>query len=211
MGTIISFLPFRPEQIEVCLEFANTVRWHASAQPEEKLHSYADLVRWSREKRLLKTNEAKTLIEMADQQPGQAAEALQQALSLREAIYRVFTAQVHGQRPAQTGLDQINTAVSESLERSQVFATSGGFQWGLKADEPTLDQMLRPIALSAVNLLTSEELLPRVGQCADDRGCGWLFLDRSKNRSRQWCDINDCGNRAKQKRHYERTQRKKRK
>jgi predicted RNA-binding Zn ribbon-like protein len=34
--------------------------------------------------------------------------------------------------------------------------------------------------------------------------CGWLFLDRSKNRSRAWCDMAVCGNRAKASRHYRR-------
>ena len=34
--------------------------------------------------------------------------------------------------------------------------------------------------------------------------CGWLFLDRSRNRSRTWCDMAVCGNRTKAKRHYRR-------
>ena len=34
--------------------------------------------------------------------------------------------------------------------------------------------------------------------------CGWLFLDRSKNRSRMWCDMAVCGNRVKARRHYHR-------
>ncbi len=34
--------------------------------------------------------------------------------------------------------------------------------------------------------------------------CGWLFIDRSKNRSRTWCDMSVCGNRVKASRHYRR-------
>ena len=34
--------------------------------------------------------------------------------------------------------------------------------------------------------------------------CQWLFLDRSRNRSRTWCDMTVCGNRAKASRHYQR-------
>ena len=37
--------------------------------------------------------------------------------------------------------------------------------------------------------------------------CGWLFVDRSKNRSRTWCDMAVCGNRAKASRHYQRQRR----
>ena len=28
-------------------------------------------------------------------------------------------------------------------------------------------------------------------------GCGWLFLDQSRNSSRRWCASGDCGNRAR--------------
>jgi len=63
--------------------------------------------------------------------------------------------------------------------------------------------MLWPILRSGADLLASEDR-ERVGQCADDRGCGWLFFDASRNRSRRWCNMEDCGNRAKAKRHYAR-------
>lgn len=33
--------------------------------------------------------------------------------------------------------------------------------------------------------------------------CRWLFLDKSKNQSRRWCDMKVCGNRAKARTHYE--------
>ena len=60
--------------------------------------------------------------------------------------------------------------------------------------------MLWPVAHSAAELLISDDL-DRVKQCADDRGCGWLFVDTSRNRSRRWCSMESCGNRAKVQRH----------
>ncbi len=44
----------------------------------------------------------------------------------------------------------------------------------------------------------------RVKACAE-AGCGTLFHDTSRNRSRRWCAMEDCGNRAKARRHYART------
>ncbi|MEO6889729.1 MAG: CGNR zinc finger domain-containing protein, partial [Ktedonobacteraceae bacterium] len=55
---------------------------------------------------------------------------------------------------------------------------------------------------SAVELLTSEEV-KRVKECPA-RDCGWLFLDMSKNGSRQWCSMEGCGSRAKMRRQYAR-------
>jgi predicted RNA-binding Zn ribbon-like protein len=48
-----------------------------------------------------------------------------------------------------------------------------------------------------------EKRLDRVKICpADD--CRWAFYDTSRNRSRQWCSMEVCGNRAKARAHRER-------
>jgi hypothetical protein len=60
--------------------------------------------------------------------------------------------------------------------------------------------MLWPIAHAALELLTDAEL-HRVKRCA---GCPWLFLDHSKNTSRRWCAMNDCGTHAKVRRYVAR-------
>ena len=66
-----------------------------------------------------------------------------------------------------------------------------------------LERVVWPVARSAADLLTSD-LLSRVRRCEDDRGCGYLFIDTSRNRSRRWCSMESCGNRAKARRHYAR-------
>jgi predicted RNA-binding Zn ribbon-like protein len=43
----------------------------------------------------------------------------------------------------------------------------------------------------------------RLRQCRGE-GCGWLFLDGSRNGSRVWCSSADCGNRSRARRHYRR-------
>lgn len=55
-------------------------------------------------------------------------------------------------------------------------------------------------AQSALSLAASPEP-DRLKICPN---CGWLFLDRSRNSSRTWCDMAVCGNRNKAKRHYQR-------
>jgi predicted RNA-binding Zn ribbon-like protein len=53
-------------------------------------------------------------------------------------------------------------------------------------------------AYSALRLLAEGES-ERIRICGN---CGWLFVDRSRNRSRIWCDMSVCGNRVKAARHY---------
>ncbi len=189
--------------IELCLDFANTAEWHASDHPEEHLNNYTDLVSWAETKRVISASEANALNKEAERHPGRAAHTLSQAIELREAIYRIFSAQARGRALPQADLEILNRELSNALSKAQIVSTASGFRWGW-AGEVALDRILWPIARSAADLLTWDRWLARVGQCNDDRGCGWLFLDKSKNRSRQWCDIKDCGNRAKQRRHYRR-------
>jgi predicted RNA-binding Zn ribbon-like protein len=70
----------------------------------------------------------------------------------------------------------------------------------MAGNKAKLDWILCPVIRSAAELLVSEKFR-RVKKCADPI-CGWLFLDISRNRSRRWCDMRDCGNRAKASRYY---------
>lgn len=56
------------------------------------------------------------------------------------------------------------------------------------------------LAVSALSLLASDTMR-RLRICAN---CRWLFMDRSRNSSRLWCDMAVCGNRRKASRHYQR-------
>jgi predicted RNA-binding Zn ribbon-like protein len=186
----------------LCLDFANTADWHASDQPEERLNSYANLVSWSEQVGILTKDEAQQLLREAAHRPNDAATVLDRAIAFREAIYRIFSAISRGTSPREADLAILNEILSATLGRLQLVSTPDGFSWEWNAGGDRLDQMLWPVAQSAADLLTSAELV-RVGQCADER-CGWLFMDMSRNRSRRWCDMRDCGNRAKARRHYER-------
>lgn len=188
---------------ELCLDFANTAEWHASDDPHEHLDTYNDFVDWSEHAGTIEAEWAERLRRQASANPQAADRVLEDAIELREAMYRIFAAVVSGQDPAESDLGRISSAFSLALERARLSPEDGSFGWRWAGDAGALDRPLFPILRSAVSLLTSEEL-NRVGQCADDRGCGWLFLDMSRNRSRRWCDMEDCGNRAKAKRYYER-------
>ena len=189
----------------LCLDFANTVEWHASDHPDDKLHNYADLIAWAEATAILLPDRADRSRQMAQKQPKMAGAAFDRAIQLREAIYRLFV-DVSEQGAFHAGdLALLNEALGESLSHLQVVASSAGFDWGWAESSVDFDQILWPVARSAGDLLISDKL-ERVRQCADDRGCGYLFVDTSRNRSRRWCSMESCGNRAKAHRHYQRQQ-----
>jgi predicted RNA-binding Zn ribbon-like protein len=186
----------------LCLDFANTASWRASNQLTEHLRSYSDLVAWAHEKGLLTSEEQEHLLRRATLDPNAAEATLRQAIELRECIYRIFSAIANGRTVKQSDLDFINEALAEATTHFRVIADAEGFVWDWERGD-VCDSMLWPVVRSAVNLLTSEDL-GRVGECADERGCGWLFFDTSRNRSRRWCSMEECGNRAKARLHYKR-------
>jgi predicted RNA-binding Zn ribbon-like protein len=99
-----------------------------------------------------------------------------------------------------TDLKGFNRALASMLSHSRLAPSEGGLRWDWDSRWDKLDSVIWPVVKSAVDLMTSEAI-KRVGQCADER-CGWLFWDASRNRSRRWCDMSDCGNRAKVRRFY---------
>lgn len=80
-----------------------------------------------------------------------------------------------------------------------------GIQVALSVDgevELSADTAVGLIAAAAAKVAI-EKRLDRVKICpADD--CRWAFYDTSRNRSRQWCSMEVCGNRAKARAHRER-------
>lgn len=183
-----------------CLSFANTLDWHASAQPVETLHDYGDLISWARQNNLLSPNIGATLLTLAAPQRAEAATVYSAAIDLREAIYRTFQAINHATTALSADLSLINQHYRTAANQLELVECDNTFGWRWSTLSAALDAPLWPVAWSTVELLTSP-WLARVKICEDTRGCGYLFIDTSKNRSRRWCSMESCGNRAKVQRH----------
>lgn len=189
---------------ELCLDFANTAEWHASDTPIELLRTYRDLVTWSQRVGLLDAETAGRLLREVRKHPADAAAVLTRAIALREAIYGIVLAILQRRPPDASILQGFNRELRTAFRHLQVVPRPGGLAWNWDFADRHFEAMLWPVVRSAAELLTSERHA-RIGQCADDRGCGWLFLDTTKNRSRRWCAMGDCGNRAKARRYYRRS------
>lgn len=188
------------------LDFTNTAEFHASEHPDEMLETYDDLVSWSLAAGLITKSEARDLLIKAEKTPRAASIIFGKALELRETLYRIFSAIAGGSQPDEKDFSEFNHYLNETLNKSQISPTDEGYRWTWLIDENSFDRMLWPIVREAANLLTSKDIR-RVGECADDRGCGYLFFDTSRNHSRRWCSMEACGNRAKAQRHYQRKSR----
>jgi len=189
----------------LCLDFANTVDWHASKNPVETLNEYADLIEWSVNRGIISDDAKDVLLRKSEEKPVEAQAVLEKAREIRENIYQIFSDTAHGHPIKITDLKGFNKALAIMLSHSMLAPYEEGLKWDWDSNSDELDSVIWPVVKSAVDLMTSEAI-KRVGQCADEKGCGWLFWDRSRNRSRCWCDMSDCGNRAKARRFYAKSQ-----
>jgi predicted RNA-binding Zn ribbon-like protein len=184
------------------LDFTNTVSWTTPERTNERLRCYADLVRWTGEAGLADPGEVRSLSRLAAARPRQADRVFGHAVELREALHQVFSAQAAGSRPEGAAVTRLNRFVGRALERLRLDGGGeGAWSWRWNAREE-LERPLWGVTWAAARLLTSDEL-PVLKRCAADQ-CGWVFLDRSRNRARRWCDMKVCGNNEKARRFYRR-------
>jgi predicted RNA-binding Zn ribbon-like protein len=210
----------------LCLDFVNTAGWRGQSDSAGVLRDFEDLVAWTQHAGGLSTRQGRDLLKRAASEPARARTVHEQAISLREALYLVFSSLAAGRAAEPADLATINATVTDAYQHLRLaprppseFAprppfelaprpSSGlaplgdSFAWEWHEADGSLELPVWMIARSAAELLTSDSL-GRVRECAGER-CDWLFLDASRNRSRRWCDMAECGNRAKAQRSYAR-------
>jgi predicted RNA-binding Zn ribbon-like protein len=185
----------------LALNFANTVSDRASAHAREKLTDYNRLVFFGIDSGVL--TRVDRLFALAGESPGLGKSALQKAIQFREALYAIFSAVVEHRTIPGNALTHLNLMLQEAAAHGRLVYQDRRFVWECMYMDSYLDSLLWPIARAAADLLMSDEI-QNVRICAA-HDCGWLFVDRTKNRRRRWCDMKVCGNRVKARRHYQRT------
>jgi predicted RNA-binding Zn ribbon-like protein len=118
-------------------------------------------------------------------------------LSIRETADRLFRGAVSKAAIATGDLPGFLQACADGLAGSSIEIGAPGRPFG---DPATPIAFEAALAVSALSLLRNDTI-PRLRICPN---CAWLFIDRSRNSSRLWCDMAVCGNRQKASRHYRR-------
>lgn len=187
---------------ELAIDFTNTVGSRGGT-PEEHFGTYGDVLSWAETRGVIGRAEAQRLHQDAARRPAAARAALSEALALREALYRAIAAGASGRKPAAADLATINAQVATSFSGAELRPTRGRLTLAFEPHgrSPLAEPILTPVIRAAIELLTGDALA-RVRLCAD-ASCAWLFLDTTRNRTRRWCDMKECGNRNKVRRFRE--------
>ncbi|HTF46903.1 MAG TPA: ABATE domain-containing protein [Pseudonocardia sp.] len=126
---------------------------------------------------------------LLDTPPAVDAEGLARTVALREAIYRLARARTAGRAAEPADQAELNRAAEPAPVGIQLLHPA---QVARRGD---LTAALSTLAREAIELLGG----PAAGQLKVCRGdlCTRLFLDSSRRGDRRWCDMRECGNRAK--------------
>jgi predicted RNA-binding Zn ribbon-like protein len=119
----------------------------------------------------------------------------------RAALIGMFDRAGEGEAPDPRHIERLNV---EMLGRApaSIWRPRGRVAGDWSIGRARLERLRHAIARDAADLLTGD--LARLKRCpAHD--CLWLFHDSSKNLSRRWCAMDDCGSRAKMRRHRARS------
>ncbi|MGC5031066.1 CGNR zinc finger domain-containing protein [Micromonospora sp. DT229] len=180
----------------LALDFVNTRSGPPAGAPDEDtLTSYPDLVAWGVYAGTLTPAQAAALRRGSREDPGGAEAAFGQALRTRDYLDEVFRALATDRDPSASALASLRDDEADALRHAQL-DRDHTFVWTWRTDD-TLARPLRPVVHAAAQLLTTGQL-NRVKGCG---GCRFLFYDESKNRSRRWCSMDDCGTAEKIRRY----------
>jgi predicted RNA-binding Zn ribbon-like protein len=183
---------------DVAVDLVNTGDWTVRGLENDRLSSYADLLSWSLGSASISAHTANILAREARKNPLAAESALAAAHRVRAVIRSVFAHVAAGHEP---NLDGLNAELARALPQRRL----SGSKWVWLDADRNLESPLWPVVLSAANLLTSPDA-SRIRMCARP-DCGWMFVDRSRNGLRRWCQMATCGTEEKTRRRAERANR----
>jgi predicted RNA-binding Zn ribbon-like protein len=180
---------------DLSLDFANSI--NSRIAPVHDYLASDGLLPWAEQAGIVSRESTQAIEEPAALDRSVADRALRVAHGLREAIYATFSAIAAGAPTPPSAANRVLRAYGRAVAHGALADGPDGpmLQWSL-ASKPTA--VLDPIAFAAGELLLARDR-PPIKECP---GCGWLFLDKSRNGSRRWCDMQVCGSRDKMRRYH---------
>jgi predicted RNA-binding Zn ribbon-like protein len=168
----------------IALDFCNSLSPTRRLALHDRIQRPADFLGWARRAGIA-----------VDRAPG--PRALARLRGLRAALIGIFHALADNRTPQAGDLARLNAELAEARAAERLVPARDGYAVEDSASA-AIDRLRHRIARDAGELLTGD--LRRVKRCpAHD--CLWLFHDDSKNLSRRWCAMDDCGTKDKVRRY----------
>ena len=166
------------------LDLVNTISWPNTERRHDWLTTPANVSMWLEAVGLPPTD-----MDQSD---------LTDVGAIRSAVTEMLRPLAHNSRPTPAAGQRFNRLLTEAQTRR--FIDPVNLTWTSKPPRRASD-LLDPVLLDAADLITDKNH-DRLKHCPS---CDWLFQDHTRNGRRRWCDMADCGSRAKARSYYHRT------
>ncbi len=207
MGVAISLrqmdpiTPYRYVGGDRSVDFVNTANWVEGGI--DRFSSYGRVLEWAEGAPVVSRSTAGALHVLSEEYPARAVRVLSDAVELRGLLERLLF-RISQNRPADAEITELNDHwLSISLAESAIIRTDDDrLTLGWPRADAALESPLWAVARAATTLVTSDDV-SRIRRCGGE-GCGWYYVDRSRNGLRRWCEMETCGTRMKSRRRAER-------
>ena len=183
---------------DLALNFANTESGRGFPSHQNHFREAQNVVEWLRHAKAAPVEDTDWLQTQVAKRADLARDLLATAVALREAVHDIGLALGHRAKPPESALASLSALHARCVAKAELAPGVASCRWQWSVRVSPVEAALGPIALAAVRLFTEGDF-GRIRECGG-HACGWLFYDRSKNNRRRWCEMEVCGNRAKQRR-----------
>lgn len=183
----------------LCFDFINTVYAWRGENLHEYFNNYNDFIRWSERQHLLPNVTLKRMEQQVSEDKKAAIRTMNKIWKARKLLYNFFSSiAAKDYNKIKDYLPDFNKIIAEGM--SGILFKVKSKRLLLTHEGIDIDplQPLWMVFRSAFDMLTKEDI-EKIKECPK---CGWIFLDRTKNGKRKWCNPSDCGSTDKMKRYY---------
>jgi predicted RNA-binding Zn ribbon-like protein len=179
------------------LDFINTVSWPGTEREHDWFGIVTNVTLWATELGLIDQQTRRRLEGLFPRGSKQAAHQLETIRSIRRILRALLAPLARGDRPSPPTVEEFNTLIARASRDHRLDPDALQWTWTAPRD---LAEIFRPVVWNAADVVTSVDRR-RLRHCPS---CDWLFHDTTRNASRRWCDMLDCGSRDKALRYYHR-------
>lgn len=190
-------LPFAYVGGDPSLDLVNTVDWTSAGPRHDRIGTYERFTAWAEGAGILSRRDGERLRAAARAHPRRAAAAFARMEEVRCTLQSLFTAAAAHGAPGPL-LGRLNPLLAEALSHLELTAAGPRARLAWRGLGDDLASPLWPVLWAAARLLDSAEA-DHLRVCGGI-DCGWVYVDRSRNGLRRWCEMGTCGTRAKSRR-----------
>lgn len=179
---------------EISLDFINTISWPKMVGEHDWLDRPNNFTEWAFAAKVLNRQNVNQLNSLPQIR---LLNELNKVHQTRNSITNVLRPLTLGEKPSEDSVEELNTLLHQTSTSRYIDIKT--YKWTWKRSESLMD-VLAPVIWNAAYVLTDIDHT-RLKYCPS---CKWLFYDSTRNRSRRWCDMEDCGSRDKSLKYYHR-------